>query len=308
MNQLIKHIGFCAAMLAGSTAMAGITFYETENFGGRQIGGREAMPNFRALDFNDRARSAIIDGGPWEVCVGTNFDSDCTVMGPGRYSTLGEWSRKISSARPVSAPQANVQPPAAASPLPGQVTFYESDNFGGRHFAIQQPVGRFDRARGSDRPRSAIVEGGAWEICVDADFNGDCRVFVPGRYATLGDLGGRVRSARPTNDPRGEPTRRWGAGPNASATLYSGQNLTGRSFALGNQGSSNLDGTFNDRASSLRVERGYWIFCSDANFQGECRTFGPGEYAQLPPELGDRISSGRRVSNDYPYADRPNWR
>ena len=40
---------------------------------------------FPRLDFNDRARSAIIEGGPWEVCVGTNFDNDCTVLAPGRY-------------------------------------------------------------------------------------------------------------------------------------------------------------------------------------------------------------------------------
>ncbi len=307
MNRLIKHIGFWAAMLAGSTAVAGITFYEAENFGGRQIGGSEAMPNFRALDFNDRARSAIVDGGSWQVCVGTNFDNKCTVLGPGRYPNLGEWSRTISSARPASSPQANVQSPAVLSPLPGQVTFYESDNFGGRHFAVQQPLSGFDGMRGSDWPQSAIVEGGAWEICVDADFHGDCRVFVPGRYPTLGGLGGRVRSARPANSPGSEPSRGW-VGASASAILYSGQNLTGRAIALGSQGSGNLDGTFNDRAASLRVERGYWIFCSDANFQGECRTFGPGEYPHLPPELDNRISSGRRISNDYPYADRPNWR
>ena len=290
-----------------STLPGRVTFYESENFGGRQIGGSEAMPNFRTLDFNDRARSAIIDGGPWELCVGTNFGNDCTVLGPGRYPTLGEWSRRINSARPASSPQAYVQSPAVVSPLPGQVTFYESDNFGGRHFAIQQPLSRFDGMRGNDWPQSAIVEGGAWEICVDADFHGDCRVFVPGRYPTLGGLGGRVRSARPANDPGSEPPRGW-MGASASATLYSGQNLTGRAFALGSQGSGNLDGLFNDRATSLRVERGYWIFCSDANFQGECRTFGPGEYPRLPPELDNRISSGRRISNNYPYADQPSWR
>ena len=43
---------------------------------------------------------------------------------------------------------------------------------------------------------------------------------------------------------------------------------------LGNTG-------FNDRAQSMRVERGYWIFCSDAGFQGDCRTFGPGNYPTL---------------------------
>ena len=70
---------------------------------------------------------------------------------------------------------------------------------------------------------------------------------------------------------------------------------------LGNTG-------FNDRAQSLRVERGYWIFCSDAAFQGQCKTFGPGSYPNLPRDLDNRISSGRRISNDYPYNHDPNWR
>lgn len=94
----------------------------------------------------------------------------------------------------------------------------------------------------------------------------------------------------------------------ASATLYEGRNLSGRSFPLGSDNMANLDGTgFNDRASSLRVEGGYWVFCSDANFSGECRTFGPGEYPSLPPELNNMISSGRRISDDYPYNQSPNW-
>jgi hypothetical protein len=93
----------------------------------------------------------------------------------------------------------------------------------------------------------------------------------------------------------------------ASATLYSGPNLTGRSVALGAPGTNKLDGMFNDRASSLRVERGYWLFCSDANFRGECRAFGPGEYPHLPPDLDNRISSGRRISNEYPYTNKPTW-
>jgi hypothetical protein len=71
---------------------------------------------------------------------------------------------------------------------------------------------------------------------------------------------------------------------------------------------ANLDGTgFNDRASSLRIERGYWVFCSDASFRGECRTFGPGDYPDLPSGLSGRISSGRRISDDYPYNRNPNW-
>jgi hypothetical protein len=307
MNRLFQHLVLGVALCAGSTAMAGITFYDGENFSGRRISGNDAMPNFRALDFNDDARSVIIEGGPWEICNGTKFDNDCTVMAPGHYATLGKWSRRISSARPASLPPANPVPRAVMSGQSGQVTFYEGDNFAGRHYALQQPVGRLEASGGTGWSQSVIVEGGAWEICVDAEFHGDCRVFVPGRYPTLGGLGGRVRSVRPANDPATEPPGmlvRAGAG----ATLYSGPNLSGRPFELGAEGSGNLDRAFNDRGSSLRVARGYWIFCSDADLRGECRTFGPGEYPSLPPELDNRISSGRRISSDYPYGSQPTWR
>jgi hypothetical protein len=57
----------------------------------------------------------------------------------------------------------------------------------------------------------------------------------------------------------------------------------------------------------MRVERGYWMFCTDANFLGECRTFGPGDYPTLQ-WFTNRISSGRRISNDYPYNALPQWR
>ncbi len=71
---------------------------------------------------------------------------------------------------------------------------------------------------------------------------------------------------------------------------------------------SNLDRRgFNDKARSLRVESGYWIFCSDANFQGNCHTYGPGDYPNLPSGQSHAISSGRRVSGNYPYRNNPNW-
>ena len=54
---------------------------------------------------------------------------------------------------------------------------------------------------------------------------------------------------------------------------------------------------FNDRAESMRIEQGHWLVCSDAEFQGQCRTFGPGEYPSLPPGLDRSISSARIVDN-----------
>jgi hypothetical protein len=90
--------------------------------------------------------------------------------------------------------------------------------------------------------------------------------------------------------------------------LYGQPAFRGRQFVMDSNVVPDLNTTgFNDRASSLRIESGYWMFCTDANFQGECRTFGPGEYPELPGGLQNRISSGRRISNDYPYRQNPSW-
>jgi hypothetical protein len=307
MNRLLKHAIVGSAVFAASTAMADITFYEARNFGGRQITVDRSLPDFGAVDFRARAQSAIVEGGPWEVCADYSYGGGCTILAPGRYPILDAWASRISSARLASMPVAVLRPPAVTLPPSGGVTFYETENFGGHRFSIEQPLANFAGMRANERAQSAIVDGNAWEICVEADFRGDCRIFVPGRYPTLGSLGGRVSSARPSYDPRVESTRDRLHG-RASVTLFSGTNLTGRAFPIGGEGAGNLDGLFNDRASSLRVDRGYWIFCSDANFRGECRTFGPGDYPVLSADLDNRISSGRRISNDYPYTNNPNWR
>lgn len=206
----------------------------------------------------------------------------------------------------------------AASAAMAGVTFFERENFAGRQFTTDRTAENFVNLGFNDRAQSVVVEGASWEVCVDINFSGGCTVLAPGRYPTLGALGSQISSARQSRDNRGDNRGDY-RGDNrgdyrsdqrgrGAATLFSGPNMSGRAFALGGEGESNLDGQFNDRASSLRVERGYWIFCSEAGFRGECRTFGPGDYAALPQGLDNRISSGRRISNNYPYANNPNWR
>jgi hypothetical protein len=203
---------------------------------------------------------------------------------------------------------------AAGAAIADSITFYESDNYGGRQFTADRPVANFARNGFNDRVRSAVVHDGRWEICVDAEFGGSCGVLGPGAYPNLGAYAGRVSSVRPLEgrqtgtDARSHDNRADNGGRNrkAQATLFEGANLSGRAYPI-DETMQNLGRTgFNDRASSLRVESGYWIFCTDADFRGECRTFGPGDYATLPG-MNDAISSGRRISNEYPYRDRPNW-
>jgi len=192
------------------------------------------------------------------------------------------------------------------------VTFYETENFGGNRMTMDGAVPNFVNRGFNDRALSAIVEGAPVEVCVDAYFRGGCTVLNPGRYPTLGNLGNQISSVRPAAapragyDPNDREDRRDRGGRGASATLFAGPNMTGRAMHLDREGADDLY-NFSDRASSLRVDRGYWIFCSEPQFRGECRTFGPGEYAHLPPGLDNRISSGRRISNNYPYAQNPNW-
>jgi hypothetical protein len=203
---------------------------------------------------------------------------------------------------------------AAGSAVADSITFYEHDNYGGRQFTADSPVANFARSGFNDRVNSAVVHDGRWEICVDAEFGGSCGILAPGAYPNLGAYANRVSSVRPVDGRQaGADGRRYdnrpdnrGRGQEAQATLYERPNLSGRSYPI-NDTMQNLGRTgFNDRASSLHVESGYWIFCSDADFRGECRTFGPGDYASLPG-MNNTISSGRRISNDYPYRDRPNW-
>jgi hypothetical protein len=203
---------------------------------------------------------------------------------------------------------------ATSAALAGEITLYERPGFQGRSMTLHSNMADLDRTRFNDRAESIVVRDGVWEVCTDARYGGRCTRLQPGEYPTLdGPLNDRISSARevaqyappaavvappPPGTPRG----------GARAVLYEGPNFSGRAFEIDRPVVRNLDRTaFNDRAASLRVYGGYWMFCSDANFEGDCRTFGPGNYAQLPGDLNKRISSGRQIADRYPYQGQPNW-
>ena len=81
----------------------------------------------------------------------------------------------------------------------------------------------------------------------------------------------------------------------ADLTLYSDGDFQGRPLNvvidLRQLGSLN----FNDRASSVVIEKGAWILCTEEDFSGSCVTLEPGRYGSLK-ELGleDTVTSVRR--------------
>jgi Beta/Gamma crystallin len=196
---------------------------------------------------------------------------------------------------------------AAGSAAADRVTFYQDDNFRGRQFTADGDITNFAHSGFNDRVHSAVVHEGRWEICVDSDFRGGCSILEPGAYPELGAYAGRISSVRPVAGRQlGERADNRGRYREARATLFERPNMGGRAYPLDDAMQNVVATGFNDRASSLRVDSGYWIFCSDSEFRGECRTFGPGEYASLPG-LNNVISSGRMISYYYPYSDRPDW-
>ena len=84
-------------------AAAQVTFYEGENFRGRSFSASQTIVDFQPTGFNDRAQSAVVDGGSWQVCVDAQFQGRCTVLRPGSYPSLSAMgmSKNISSVRPV---------------------------------------------------------------------------------------------------------------------------------------------------------------------------------------------------------------
>ncbi len=113
-----------AAVLATSGAAAQVTFYSQEGMRGQWFIADRAYPNLDHYGFNDRASSAIVQRGHWEICEHANFGGRCAVLAPGQYPSLAAigLNNQVSSLRPVrgtpSPPVAAVPPPAVPAPYP----------------------------------------------------------------------------------------------------------------------------------------------------------------------------------------------
>jgi hypothetical protein len=113
-----------AGVLVATQAAAQITFYEAEGFRGRALTAEGTIPDMHRFDFNDRAASAVVAGGRWEVCDDAFFAGRCVVLSPGSYGTLAGMNMnwRISSVRPVGEAVVQYQAPAVVAPAPAVVT------------------------------------------------------------------------------------------------------------------------------------------------------------------------------------------
>lgn len=313
MKRFLARVLAVVVVGASTLASAQLTLYGREDFRGRSLTIEQSLRDLQGTELNERASSARVASGSWQICSEAHFRGSCVTLGPGDYPTLAAigLDNRISSVREIG---------WSGGGAPGTtrgLVLYEGFNQTGRSVRVDgtvESLGEFN-----DRARSVTIFEGEWELCQHDRFRGSCQTFGPGQHPNLGALSAEVSSVRPVAGPPGggvppppgvPPGSGWegGWGRGVRAILYEAPNFRGRSFVIADNVVADLGGTgFNDRAASLRVERGYWIFCSDAQFGGRCRTFGPGDYPTLPAELAHRISSGRRVHEQYPYEREPNW-
>ncbi|MEQ1516595.1 MAG: beta/gamma crystallin-related protein [Usitatibacteraceae bacterium] len=88
----------------------------------------------------------------------------------------------------------------------------------------------------------------------------------------------------------------------AQITFYENDGYRGRAFTTGAQVKNFARQGYNDRASSVVVDRGNWEVCTDANFGGSCVVLRRGSYESLSGlGLNDKISSVRPVNQRARY-------
>jgi uncharacterized protein YcfJ len=119
MQTELKTLLVAAGMLFATQAAAQVTFYEGDGFRGRAFTADTTVWNFERYGFNDRASSAVVERGRWEVCEDARFEGRCVVLRPGSYDSLGRMglNNRISSVRPVSSSaRSSYEPAPLAAP------------------------------------------------------------------------------------------------------------------------------------------------------------------------------------------------
>jgi len=139
MSNALKTAMGVVGLVVATTAAAQVTFYSRDGFRGESFTTDREIRNMERSGFNDRAQSAVVQRGSWQVCEDARFDGRCVVLQPGEYPSLSDMGlgREISSVRAVeqrygynddrrNAMQdptyvAPSPPPAAIAPAPAYV-------------------------------------------------------------------------------------------------------------------------------------------------------------------------------------------
>lgn len=183
--------------------------------------------------------------------------------------------------------------PVPAGP---RIILYQNTPRGMRAVELISNVDDLETRNFSNSAYAAFVSDGTWRLCDAERGRGRCSDFAPGRYESLGPLEGRVRSAYLIASTPERVAATVPAYPPGRAVLYQFPNFAGPQAVVEYGRAPDLDWAhFKQPASSLRVESGTWLVCSELGYQGECRVLGPGEYPRLTEVVNGGVYSARQV-------------
>jgi len=185
------------ATLPPATALE---LYANLSYSGRRLLVRNATPDFREIQFSDRALSLRVPPNTtWEICVNIDYD-DCRLVSEDipDLTAMG-FNRIISSARPYVAGRGRGRGRGLSSSSRTQIVLYDGVNFTGRSTTLtddQPSLAFFSSYTGSIR-----VQGGEWQLCDRQRFFGNCVAIADDvRDLSRVNLRGPVASIRRQQD------------------------------------------------------------------------------------------------------------
>lgn len=266
----LKFVVGALALTAASAFAGQVSMFEEPAFHGRSASTTDAVADLTLTKFNEGVSSLIVNNGTWQACTDTYFRGRCAQLMPGNYSMLSrDLNGQIRSVRQI-----------ADSVVVGQFVIAPDPTAAGQVAAVVSSPAPIVISPGqslviSSAPTPVVVNPGSPQVVVTTPAVSGATVVAtsPGPIVSTAPLlSGRV-------------------------VIYQYPNFGGPSATVQYGRAPDLDwANFRYPASSLRVESGRWLACSDMGYQGDCVVFGPGDYPVLIGLLNQGIVSLRQIS------------
>ena len=164
-----------------------ITLYKAPNYRGQSATYDQATP--RLSGANNRAQSANVGGGEWQLCEGVNYTGRCIRLSRNSSNLADHGMRnRVSSVRPMG-----YGPPPMPPGGRGDITLFQQKNYRG-------DPNNYNRARPSisQYALSATVGAGTWLLCDGRNYTGRCITLNQSVWdLTNYNIGRTIRSIRP---------------------------------------------------------------------------------------------------------------
>ena len=206
MKPLLTALALLASL---NHAVAGeITLFTDADFRGPPLTVSGPVTNLESMRFNDRASSAIVRSGSWEICEHKDFGGRCIVLEPGQYRMFDGFNDVASSIRELARGRDGYRDRRHDDGWRGRggfrndgrrgapVELYANRQFGGEGIMLDSDVHTLRSRNFNDRAGSMIVREGQWQVCEHDDYRGRCVVYGPGNYPSLRGLDGMASSVR----------------------------------------------------------------------------------------------------------------